>query len=311
MPSITTAQTSDLQVKAISREVNKYLYRHSFFAPVALGDSKGLPTVYREGDPRPGLFDLSNEFGQNQRKGTTISVPDIQQRLFKKTKLENAPLEYQTQAAGQVNLTITAHEYVAVRKEDYQSFYNNVNGYDNIVLEAQMEALCSSIEQSFFGLIPSFTFNPTIGSGSGYAVSTTDLKSAERILFSANVPTGLKKHFICNPHTYESFTIERDEYQVHGDQGVEIFNTQRFYKPIASFNVQRSNYIDNSGGASKQLAFTDNAFMFGFGFKPRTQTAKNLSYLAEETVVDMLFGVAIKRQQFAVQIDGDDTNNIT
>ena len=311
MPSTTTIQTQSLQVASVAgmQAINRYLYKNLLFCPEMI-DAKGQPTgkFGEMGNVKPKMYNLSSYFGRNLQKGQTIYVPEESERLYAQQKVEGVKLEDQTMTFNRVPLTVTSHTAVAVTLEDYQNYYNNIENHKQVVKDAMLAAICQEIEERTFSLFPQF-MNST-GTGAGVAFDKSALRTANRELRLRNVPNG-NWFAVVTPYAYDSLADEVDEYQLAGQAGADsISSGQIAYKKVNGFNIFQSNHIHTVGGAAKMAAFADDTFMFAIGFQPRFQEDYSITKLAVQMVIDVIFAVGIKRQEYGQLLDYDDTNNL-
>lgn len=312
MPNTVTAQTSALQVASIAGKqyINRFLYNNLLFCPEIM-NVQGQPTnnFGPQGEVRPKLVNLSSYFGRDLQKGTTINVPVEQQRYYAQVKNEGVSLAPQTANFGAVPLTVTTMTSVYVVIENYQSYFNNVQGHKTIVQDSMLAGLCQDVENRTFAQALAAT--NVQGGGSGVAATVADLRTAARNLRIRNVPRDLAKFAIVTPYYYDAIADSFDEYQLAGQDGANSIKTGQLpFKKIYDFNVFESNSITTVGNAAYNMVFADGALMFAVGYQPKFEEAKIIKDNAIEMEINVIFAVGIKRQEYLQVLQYDDTNNL-
>jgi len=307
MPNVTTGNTSTLWTASIAgmQEINRYLYNNWIFSPEIINGA-GVGTGEYGDNCRPRAVNLSKYFGRNLQKGTTIYVPTENDRLVAQQKVEGVDLEPQTQTFGKVGLTVTSHTAVAVKIEDYQGHYNNIENYNIVIKENMLRALKVEIEERFFALATQATYST--GAGAGAAFSKASLRTVQTAFVKRNVPSDLKRYAIVTPEAYGAVSDELDEFQLSGEKGVKAQETGTIGRMLNGFSILSSNHVNIVAGAAKMMAFTDDTFMFALGMTPNYKESYNVLSLAKEISIDVIFAVAIKRPEYLQLLDYDEIN---
>lgn len=187
-------------------------------------------------------------------------------------------------------------------------------------------AIAEKIETDLLGLYVLLTANSAQGTG-GSAPTEGVIDNCETALFNAKVPTSENKYIVTTGDTYGQLRqISRfTELQKIGTQGPEAL-IQGTLGKIKDFNVFRSQYVVKTGSGTVTthgLAFARDAFglairrlpqpipgtgaiaeyaeMGNFGLRVILSYQPNT--LSQQFTVDVLYGTAVIRNGFAVELD--------
>jgi hypothetical protein len=187
-------------------------------------------------------------------------------------------------------------------------------------------AIAEKIESDLLGLYAEFTANTAVGTP-GTPITEAVIDSAESALFKAKVPASQSKYLVVDPDTYSTIRqIERfSEYHSAGEAGVEALVSGAVGK-IKDFFVLRSQFVPKTGSApsnTHNLAFASDgiglvirrlpqplpgtgaiaeyAEMGNFGMRVVMSYQPNT--LAQQFTVDVLYGCAVLRNSFGVQVN--------
>jgi hypothetical protein len=181
------------------------------------------------------------------------------------------------------------------------------------------------IERDLVNLYGGFTANTPVGTG-GVAITEQTIDEAETALFLAKVPPSQPKYMVVDAATYSTWRqIPRfSEFQTAGDAGMRSIVDGTVGK-IKDFFVLRSQYVPKTGSSpvtTHNLAFTRDALglvirrlpqpLPGTGaiaeyaelgnFGMRVTMSYQPNTLAQQFTVDVLYGVGVLRNNFAIQI---------
>jgi hypothetical protein len=187
-------------------------------------------------------------------------------------------------------------------------------------------AIADRIESDLLNLYAGFTANSPLGTA-GVPVTEALIDQAESALFAAKVPSSVPKYLIVDSNTYSAMRqIPRfSEFQTAGEAGLRAMIDGTFGK-IKDFFVFRSQYVQATPGTpvnTHNLAFCKDAIglvvrrlpqpLPGTGaiaeyaelgnFGMRVTMSYQPNTLAQQFTVDVLYGCAILRNNFAVQIN--------
>ncbi len=174
-------------------------------------------------------------------------------------------------------------------------------------------------------LYASFTTNTPVGTG-GTAITEAIVDSAETALFQAKIPASEAKYLVVDASTYSQLRqIDRfSEFQTAGEAGLRALVDGTVGK-IKDFFVFRSQFITKTGSSpvtTHNLAFAKNAIglvirrlpqpLPGTGaiaeyaelgnFGVRVVMSYQPNTLAQQFTVDVLYGAAVLRNSFGVQV---------
>ncbi|HBY60815.1 MAG TPA: hypothetical protein DEH78_13415 [Solibacterales bacterium] len=194
-----------------------------------------------------------------------------------------------------------------------------------LYLQPAVIALAEKIETDLLGLYSQFTANLPLGTG-GAAITEAAVDNAETVLFQAKVPASHNKYLVVDGPTYSQLRqIPRfSEYSTAGDAGLRALVNGSVGK-IKDFFVFRSQFVAKTGSAPvtrHNLAFSKNAIglvvrrlpqplpgtgaiaeyaeMGNFGMRVVMSYQPNT--LAQQFTVDVLYGCAVLKNNFGVEV---------
>jgi len=195
-----------------------------------------------------------------------------------------------------------------------------------VYMQPAVIAIAERIETDLLGLYASFTANTPVGIA-GTPITEAVIDSAETALFSAMVPPTHAKYLVVDSNTYSQMRqIPRfSEFQTAGEGGLRALIDGTFGK-IKDFFVFRSQFIAKTGSSpitTHNLAFVRDAIglvirrlpqpLPGTGaiaeyadlgnFGMRVIMSYRPDTLSQQFTVDVLYGVAVLRNNFAVQVN--------
>ena len=193
-------------------------------------------------------------------------------------------------------------------------------------MQPAVVALAERIESDLLGLYPLFTSNTAVGTG-GTAITEAVVDSAETALFAAKVPPSAAKYLIVDPVTYSTVRqIPRfSEYNSAGEAGLRALVDGAVGK-MKDFYIFRSQFVVKTGSSpvsTHNLGFAKDAIglvvrrlpqpLPGTGaiaeyaelgnFGMRVTMSYQPNTLAQQFTVDVLYGVGVLRNSFAVQVN--------
>jgi hypothetical protein len=186
-------------------------------------------------------------------------------------------------------------------------------------------ALAQRIESDLLGLYSQFTANAPIGT-TGSPLTEAEIDAAETALFQAKVPASASKYLVVDSTGYSALRqIPRfSEFYTAGDAGLRALIEGSVGK-MKDFFIFRSQFVSKTGSpiSTHNLAFAKDAIglvvrrlpkplpgtgaiaeyaeMGNFGLRVTMSYQPNT--LAQQFTVDVLYGVAVLRNEFAVQVN--------
>ena len=186
-------------------------------------------------------------------------------------------------------------------------------------------AIAERIESDLLALYAGFTSNAPVGTA-GTPITEAALDSAETALFAAKLPASEPKYLVVDANTYSQLRqIPRfSEYQTAGEAGLRTIIDGTIGK-IKDFFVFRSQFVSKTGSApatTHNMAFAKNGLglvvrrlpqpLPGTGaiaeyaelgsFGMRVTMSYQPNTLAQQFTVDVLYGAAVLRNNFGVQV---------
>jgi hypothetical protein len=193
-------------------------------------------------------------------------------------------------------------------------------------MQPAVVAIAERIESDILSLYSQFSANGPIGTA-GIPLTEALIDSAETVLFQAKVPAAAAKYLVVDPGTYSALRqIPRfSEYYTAGEAGLRALVDGAVGK-IKDFFVFRSQLVQRTGSgpvSTHNLAFARDAIglvvrrlpqplpgtgaiaeyaeMGNFGIRVVMSYQPNT--LAQQFTVDVLYGAAVLRNSFAVQVN--------
>jgi hypothetical protein len=254
--------------------------------------------------------------------GDTVNVP-ISPKLTANIISEGGSVTTQNPSLGNAQIVLNSHVEATFQIPDVTKILATPDLLKVYMLPAVI-ALAEKIETDLLAMYSLFTANAAVGGSS--TITEAVLNSAEQSLFNAKVPVGQRKILIVGDSPYTALRqIPRyTELQTAG----YVINGQP--SPIAegmllrgtSFDIFRSQYIAKVSTLYHNLAFVRDAIglvvrrlplpipgtgaiaeyaeMGNFGMRVTMSYAPNT--LAQQFTVDVLYGCAPLRQNFAIDV---------
>lgn len=262
--------------------------------------------------------------------GDTVNVPIAPQlvanNLADVTGTGNATVTPQNPALGNAQIVLNTHAEATFQIPDVTKVLA-VPDLLRVYMQPAVVAIADSIETSLLNLYAGFTANTPLGAAST-PVTEAVIDQAETALFQSKVPSSMPKFLVVDSNTYSAMRqIPRfSEYQTAGEAGLRAIVDGTIGK-IKDFFVFRSQYVPVTGTAptvnTHNLAFCRDALglvirrlpqpLPGTGaiaeyaelgnFGMRVTMSYQPNTLSQQFTVDVLYGCAILRNGFAVQIN--------
>jgi hypothetical protein len=302
MAAITSANVAQAIVKLVAAEA----------LPALVGNLVMGNLVNRNYEP---------ELGQ---AGDTINVP-IAPTLTANNIAEGGTVTTQNPNLGNAQIVLNTHAEATFLIPDV----TKVLAVPDLLvtyLQPAVVAIAEKIERDLLNLYAGFTSNTPVGTA-GVALTEAVVDSAETALFAAKVPPAQNKYLVVDADAYSALRqIPRfSEYRTAGEAGVSALINGSVGK-LKDFFVFRSQFVAETGSApvnTHNLAFARDAIglvirrlpqpLPGTGaiaeyaelgnFGMRVVMSYQPSTLAQQFTVDVLYGSAILRNSFGVQVN--------
>jgi hypothetical protein len=256
--------------------------------------------------------------------GDTINVP-IPPTLVANNIAEGGTVQTQNPNLGNAQIVLNTHAEATFQVPDVTKILA-VPDLLKLYMQPAVVALAEKIESDLLGLYPQFTTNTAVGTA-GTTITEATVDAAETALFSTKVPSSASKYLVVDPATYSALRqIPRfSEYNSVGEAGLRVIVDGAVGK-MKDFYIFRSQFIAQTGSApvtTHNLAFTKDAIglvvrrlpqpLPGTGaiaeyaelgnFGMRVTMSYQPNTLAQQFTVDVLYGVGVLRNNFAVQVN--------
>ena len=182
-------------------------------------------------------------------------------------------------------------------------------------------AVGERVEQDILNLYANLTANPFVGTGGAGLGSESVIDQAEKQLFKAKVPQAIQKYLVVGADAYSDLRqIPRFSEKLTNGDGEAIVSGQ--IGILKGFEIYRHTLIPQISGTTYNVAFAPDAMTLvtrmlpqplpgtgaiaeyvdhnGFGLRVVMSYAPNT--LAQQFTVDVLYGVAILRNVFGIQV---------
>ncbi|HYM09900.1 MAG TPA: P22 phage major capsid protein family protein [Bryobacterales bacterium] len=302
MPAITSANVAQAIVKLVAAEA----------LPALVGNLIMGNLVNRNYEPVLG------------QAGDTVNVP-IAPALVANNIAEGGTVQAQNPNLGNAQIVLNTHVEATFMVPDVTKVLA-VPDLLMTYMHPAVIAIAENIERSLLNLYAGFTTNTPLGTA-GTPLTEAAIDTAETVLFEAKVPQNQNKYLVVDPNSYSALRqIARfSEWNTVGEAGITAL-IQGTVGRIKDFYIFRSQYVPQTGSApvnTHNLAFTKDAIglvirrlpqpLPGTGaiaeyaelgnFGMRVVMSYQPSTLAQQFTVDVLYGCAILRNNFAVQLN--------
>lgn len=256
--------------------------------------------------------------------GETVNIP-VPPTLTANNLAEGGTVQTQNPNLGSAQIVLDTHAEATFQIPDVTKVLA-VPDLLNLYMQPAMAAIAEKIETDLLALASSFTANTPVGTA-GTAITEAVVDSAETALFEAKVPASEPKYLVVDSATYSQLRqITRfSEYTSAGEAGLRALVDGTVGK-IKDFFVFRSQFVSKTGSApvtTHNLAFSKSALglvmrrlpqpLAGTGavatyaelgnFGMRVVMTYEPNTLAQQFTVDVLYGAAVIRNSFGVQVN--------
>lgn len=254
------------------------------------------------------------------QSGDTVNIP-IPPIMTANNVAEGGSVTPQSQTVNTAQIVLNTHAEATFQIPDVTKAIAHPD-LMRIYMEPAVIALAEKIEKDLMALYSQFTANTPVGVGNT-ALTESVIDQAETALFNAKVPASQKKFLVLDANAYSTLRqLPRfSEAQTIGDSAISNGALGR----IKDFQVFRSHYVAKTGTSTvttHNLAFARDAMglvirrlpqpIAGTGaiaeyaefnnFGIRTLMSYAPNTLAQQFTVDVLYGVAVLRNNFGVKV---------
>ena len=302
MPTITSANVASAIVKLVAVDALPALMSNLVMGNLVNRDYE--PTLAHAGD--------------------TVNVP-IPPTLVANNIAEGGTVQTQNPNIGNAQIVLNTHAEATFQIPDVTKVLA-VPDLLKLYMQPAVVAIAERIESDILSLYSQFSSNAPIGTA-GIPLTEASIDSAETTLFQAKVPAAAGKYLVVDPGTYSTLRqIPRfSEYYTAGEAGLRALVDGAVGK-IKDFFVFRSQLVQKTGSGpvnTHNLAFArdsmglvirrlpqplpgtgaiaEYAEMGNFGIRAVMSYQPNT--LAQQFTVDVLYGAAVLRNNFAVQVN--------
>ena len=302
MPAITSTNVASAIVKLVAADALPALVSNLLLGNLVNRDYE--PTLAQAGD--------------------TVNVP-IPPTLVANNIAEGGTVTTQNPSLGNAQIVLNTHAEATFQIPDVTKVLA-VPDLLRVYMQPAVIAIAERIESDLLGLYASFSANAPVGVA-GTPITEAVIDAAETALFQAKVPVSQPKHLIVDANTYSQMRqISRfSEFQTAGEAGLRALIEGTVGK-IKDFFVFRSQLVAKTGSSpitTHNLAFVHDAIglvirrlpqpLPGTGaiaeyadlgnFGMRVIMSYQPNTLSQQFTVDVLYGVAALRNNFAVQVN--------
>ena len=256
--------------------------------------------------------------------GDTVNVP-IPPSLVANNIAEGGTVQTQNPNLGNAQIVLNTHAEATFQIPDVTKVVA-VPELLNLYMQPAVAAIAQKIESDLLGLYASFSANSPVGTP-GTPITEAVVDAAETALFQAKVPANEPKFLVVDAGTYSQLRqIPRfSEFQTAGDAGLRALVDGTVGK-LKDFYVFRSQFVSRTGSSpitTHNMAFAKNAVALvirrlpqplpGTGaiaeyaelgnFGMRVVMSYQPNTLAQQFTVDVLYGTAVIRNNFGVQVN--------
>ncbi len=301
MPAITSTNVANAIVKLVAVDA----------LPALMGNLIMGNLVNRDFEPTLG------------QAGDTVNIP-IPPTLVANNIAEGGNVVTQNPNLGNAQIVLNTHAEATFQIPDVTKILA-VPDLLKLYMQPAVVALAERIESDLLSLYSQFTANTPVGTG-GTPISEAIVDAAETALFQSKVPASSPKYLVVDPATYSQLRqIPRfSEYATAGEAGLRALVDGTVGK-LKDFYVFRSQFIAKTGSApvvTHNLAFSKSGLglvirrlpqpLPGTGaiaeyaelgnFGVRVIMSYQPNTLAQQFTVDVLYGAAVLRNGFGVQV---------
>ena len=256
--------------------------------------------------------------------GDTVNIP-VPPAMVANNLVEGQSVVTQNPNLGNAQIVLNTHAEATFQIPDVTKVLA-VPDLLKIYMQPAMVAIAERIETDLLTLYGGFTSNSAVGTA-GAALTEAAVDAAETALFQGKVPMAEPKYLVVDAATYSQLRqINRfSEFQSAGDAGLRALIDGTVGR-IKDFFVFRSQFVAKTGTTpttTHNLAFAKNSIglvmrrlpqpLSGTGavahyaelgnFGMRVTMSYQPNTLAQQFTVDVLYGCAVVRNAWGVQVN--------
>jgi hypothetical protein len=256
--------------------------------------------------------------------GDTVNIP-IVPAMVANNIAEGGTVQTQNPDLGNAQIVLNTHAEATFQIPDVTKVLA-VPDLLRVYMEPAVVAIAERIETDLLALYASFTANTAVGTP-GSALTEAVVDAAETALFQAKVPSSQPKNLVVDANGYSALRqIPRfSEFRTAGEAGVNALIHGTVGR-LKDFFVFRSQFVAKTGTSpvtTHNLAFGRDAVGLVIRRLPRPLPGTGaiaeyaelgnfgmrvvMSYrpdtLAQQFTVDVLYGAAVIRNEFGVQVE--------
>jgi hypothetical protein len=259
---------------------------------------------------------------QLAKAGDTINVP-VPPTLVANNIADGGSVTTQNPNLGNAQIVLNTHAEATFQIPDVTKVVA-VPDLLRLYMEPAIVAIAERVETDLLNLATSFTSNSPLGTAAT-AITEQVVDDAETALFQAKVPASAQKHLIVDAASYSALRQNPrfSEYSRAGEAGLKALIDGNVGR-LKDFFVFRSQFVKKAGTplTTYNLAFAKDALGLAIRRLPQPLPGTGaiaeyaelgnfgvrvvMSYqpdtLAQQFTVDILYGVAVLRNSFAVQV---------
>ncbi len=256
--------------------------------------------------------------------GEMINIP-IPPTLVANNIAEGGTVQTQNPNLGNAQIVLNTHAEATFQIPDVTKVLA-VPDLLRLYMQPAVIALAQRIETDLLNLAPQFTANGAVGAG-GSPLTEDVVDAAETALFQAKLPGSASRYLVVDSAGYSALRqIPRfSEFYSAGEAGLRALVDGTVGK-MKDFFIFRSQFVSKTGSGpvtTHNLAFAKDAIglvvrrlpkplpgtgaiaeyaeMGNFGIRVLMSYQPNT--LAQQFTVDVLYGCAVLRNEFGVQVD--------
>ncbi|MBI3209246.1 MAG: hypothetical protein HYZ37_10155 [Candidatus Solibacter usitatus] len=255
--------------------------------------------------------------------GDTVNVP-IPPSLSANNIAEGGTVVTQNPSLGNAQIVLNTHAEATFQIPDVTKVLA-VPDLLRLYMQPAVVALAEKIETDLLSLYSQFTTNLPVGT-SGTPITEAVVDAAETALFNAKLPGSAPKYLVVDGSTYSQLRqiLRFSEFRTAGEAGLRALIDGNVGK-IKDFYVFRSQFVPKTGSSpvtTNNIAFAKDALglvvrrlpqpLPGTGaiaeyaelgnFGIRVLMTYQPNTLAQQFTVDVLYGAAVLRNGFGVQV---------
>jgi hypothetical protein len=259
---------------------------------------------------------------QLAKAGDTINVP-VPPTLVANNIADGGSVTTQNPNLGNAQIILNTHAEATFQIPDVTKVVA-VPDLLRLYMEPAIVAIAERVETDLLNLATSFTSNAPLGTAAT-AITEQVVDDAETALFQAKVPASAQKHLIVDAASYSALRQNPrfSEYSRAGEAGLKALIDGNVGR-LKDFFVFRSQFVKRNGtpATTYNLAFAKDAIGLAIRRLPQPLPGTGaiaeyaelgnfgvrvvMSYqpdtLAQQFTVDILYGVAVLRNSFGVQV---------